>query len=129
MARARQVHRDGVRLNGLRYISPDLAAYVGEAVTVRFDPADMAELRIYHRDRFLCRAICAELAGDTVGLADIVRARRARQRDLARAIKDRRSLVDALLDRPAKNAGGSLLRAESALEQPPAHGLRTYASD
>lgn len=129
VARARQVHRDGVRLNGLRYISPDLAAYVGEAVTVRFDPADMAELRIYHRDRFLCRAICTELAGDTVSLTDIVRARRARQRDLAQAIKDRRGLVDALLDRPGKNAGKSLLPAESALEQPPAHGLRTYASD
>ena len=31
VARSRQVHRDGVRLHGLRYIDPALAAYVGEA--------------------------------------------------------------------------------------------------
>ena len=57
VSRARQVHRDGVRLNGLRYIAPEFAAYVGEAVAVHFDPADMAELRIYHQDRFLCRTL------------------------------------------------------------------------
>jgi hypothetical protein len=43
-----------------------LAAYVGEDVTIRYDPRDMAELQVYFRETFLCRAINPELAGETV---------------------------------------------------------------
>ncbi len=28
----------------------------------RSDPSDMAEIRVFHEDKFLCRAVCAELA-------------------------------------------------------------------
>jgi putative transposase len=63
VAKARQVRVDGIHFQSLRYISTTLAAYVGERVTLRFDPRDMAEIRVFHQDRFLCRAICAELAG------------------------------------------------------------------
>ena len=51
---------------GLRYIDPTLAAYVGEWVIVRYDPRDMAEVGSSTAGRFLCRAICPELAGETV---------------------------------------------------------------
>ena len=44
----RRVHRDGIQFHGLRYISPTLAAYVGESVTLRFDPRDMGEIRVFH---------------------------------------------------------------------------------
>lgn len=128
VACARQVHRDGVRAHGLRYIAPTLAAYVGEAVTVRFDPADMAEVRIFHEDRFVCRAICPDLAGESVGLDDIVRARRERRRDLTRAIRDRRALVDALLERPVAEAPPRGPQQETDAP-PPSHGLRRYADD
>ncbi|WP_026041263.1 Mu transposase C-terminal domain-containing protein [Arthrobacter sp. TB 23] len=40
VAKPRIVHRDGVHFKGLRYISPLLAAYVGEPVIVRYDPRD-----------------------------------------------------------------------------------------
>ncbi|MEP7274348.1 MAG: Mu transposase C-terminal domain-containing protein, partial [Acidobacteriota bacterium] len=66
VARARQVRVDGIHFQSLRYISTTLAAYVGETVTLRFDPRDMAEIRVFHEDKFLCRAVCAELAGATV---------------------------------------------------------------
>ncbi len=39
---------------------PTLAAYVGESVTLRFDPRDMGEIRVFHDDGFLCRAVSAE---------------------------------------------------------------------
>jgi putative transposase len=58
--RARKVRRDGIHFQSLRYLSLTLAAYVGEDVTIRFDPRD---IRVFYRDRFLCRAISAELAG------------------------------------------------------------------
>jgi putative transposase len=43
---------------GFRYIDPTLAAYVREEVLLRYDPRDMAEVRVFYQDRFLCRAIC-----------------------------------------------------------------------
>ena len=67
--KSRRVHQDGIRFMGLRYIDPTLAAYVGEDVVLRYDPRDMAEIRVFYHDRFLCRAICQELAGETVALA------------------------------------------------------------
>jgi putative transposase len=52
----RKVQRDGIHCHGLRYFSITLAPYVGEPVTVRYDPRDLAEIRVYLRDKFLCRA-------------------------------------------------------------------------
>ena len=57
VAKSRMVRRDGVYFQGLRYIDPTLAAYVGEPVTIRYDPRDIADIRIFHHNRFLCRAI------------------------------------------------------------------------
>jgi putative transposase len=82
---------------GLRYISPTLAAYVGEEVLVRYDPRDLAEVRVFYREGFLCRAICQELAGETVSLKDIVRARNSHRQQLRRSIQDRQRAVESLL--------------------------------
>ena len=101
VAKPRRVHRDGIRFQSLRYIDPLLAAYVGEPVTIRYDPRDMAEIRVFHHNRFLCRAVCQELAGETISLKDIIQARRQRQRDLRQVIAQRRSLVDQLLKTPS----------------------------
>ena len=97
VVKPRIIHRDGIRFQGLRYIDLTLAAYIGERVTIRYDPRDMVEIRVYYRQRFLCRAVCQELAGETVGLKDIIRARRRRKRDLQEQIDKRQSLVDQLL--------------------------------
>jgi len=102
VAKPRVVHPDGIHFEGLRYLDPTLAAYVGDPVTIRYDPRDLAEIRVFHHDRFLCRAICPALAGTTIALKDIVQARRARQRALAADLRARQSLVDALLTRVAE---------------------------
>jgi putative transposase len=60
VAKERRVWVDGVHFHSLRYISPTLAAYVGESVHLRFDPREMAEIRVFRGDQFLCRAVCAE---------------------------------------------------------------------
>ena len=98
VAKARQVRVDGIHFQSLRYISTTLAAYVGETVTLRFDPRDMAEIRVFHEDKFLCRAVCAELAGATVPLREILRARNQRRRELRGVLRDRQIAVDTLLD-------------------------------
>jgi hypothetical protein len=98
VAKARQVRPDGIHFQSLRYMSITLAAYVGETVTLRFDPRDMAEIRVFHRDRFLCRAVCAELAGETVPLRELLRARNRRRRELRGLLRDRQTAVNTLLD-------------------------------
>ncbi|MET3808153.1 hypothetical protein ABIB25_005182 [Nakamurella sp. UYEF19] len=47
VATPRKVHRDGIHCHGLRYLALTLTAYVGEEVTVRYDPRDLAEIRCF----------------------------------------------------------------------------------
>jgi putative transposase len=98
VAKARQVRVDGIHFQSLRYISTTLAAYIGETVTLRFDPRDMAEIRVFHQNKFLCRAVCAELAGATVPLREILRARNRQRRELRGVLRDRQTAIDTLLD-------------------------------
>jgi len=97
VARSRRVQRDGVHFNGFRYLDLTLAAYVGEDVVIRYDSRDMGEIRIFHQNKFLCRAICAELAGETIGLKDIIQARNRHRRALRQTLAERASAVDELL--------------------------------
>jgi putative transposase len=97
VAKPRRVHQDGIHFPGFRYLDATLAAYVGEDVTIRYDPRDMAELRVYLHDEFVCRAINPELAGETVALKDIIRARNRRRRELRTTLAEREAMVEALL--------------------------------
>jgi putative transposase len=63
--------------------------YVGDAITIRYDPRDLAEIRVFHREQFLCRAVSEEHAGDVVTLKDIQAARRAHRRALRTTINER----------------------------------------
>lgn len=78
-------------------MDPTLAAYVGESVILRYDPRDIAEVRVFYEDRFLCRAICQELAGATVPLRDIIKARNRHRHDLRQTLRDRAQVVESLL--------------------------------
>ncbi len=106
VARPRVVGRDGIRFGGLRYLDSTLAAFVGERVTIRHDPRDVAEIRVYHRDRFLCRAINAEHADRTVSLRDVQAARRARRKALRTGINERIAAVPATPDARAESDAG-----------------------
>jgi len=97
VVRSRKVHPDGIHFLGMRYIDPNLAAYVGESVILRYDPRDVAEVRVFQQDRFLCRAVCQELAGETVPLRDVLQARNRRRRELKQTLADRQRMVDSLL--------------------------------
>ncbi len=106
---SRRVRRDGIRFQGYRYVDVTLAAYVGEDVIIRYDPRDLAEIRVYHEGTFLCRAVCPELAGETVSLKEIASARDRRRRELKAELRDRQAVVEELL---------GLRRHELASEEP-----------
>jgi putative transposase len=94
VAKGRQIQRDGIRFQGYRYIDPTLAAYVGETVTIRYDPRDLAVIRVFYQERFLCQAICSELAGQTVSLKEIIRARRERRIQVRQGLSERLAVVE-----------------------------------
>jgi putative transposase len=58
----------------------------------------MAEIRVFHQDRFVCRAICPDLAGETVPLREILNARNRRQRELRSILRDRKRIVEDLVE-------------------------------
>jgi putative transposase len=98
VATTRQVRRDGIHFLNLRYMDLTLADYIGEEVVIRYDPRDMAEIRIYHGDAFLCRAVCQDLADQTISLQEIIRARNRRRKALRGTIKDRVALIETYLE-------------------------------
>jgi putative transposase len=128
VAKTRKVRRDGIHFQALIYIEPTLAAYVGEEVTIRYDPRDLAEIRVYHNDAFLCRAICHELAGQSVSLKEIIKARQKRKRALGRTIAKRKALMDTLLEKPVAKTNGTETD-KSKSDDTPTHGLKRYRNE
>jgi putative transposase len=97
VAKTRRVQQDGIRFQGYRYIDPTLAGYVKEDVLIRYDPADMAEIRVFHQDCFLCRAICQELSGQTVSLKEIEKARVKRRKQVRVGLTTRAAVVEQFI--------------------------------
>jgi putative transposase len=98
VAKTRHVQQDGIRFQGYRYIDPTLAGYVKEEVVIRYDPADMAVIRVFHQERFVCRAICQELSGQTVSLKEIEKARSLRRRLVREELGVRAAMVDRYVE-------------------------------
>ncbi|MDP9890038.1 putative transposase [Arthrobacter oryzae] len=134
VATGRKVQRDGIQFASTRYVSPVLAAYVGEQVTVRYDPRDIGEIRVYFNEAFLCRAIAPELAAEAISLEQLRGARTDRRRDLKQQLRDRRSLADALprdtrYVPPEPNTTPAPSEETPAAEPLRRHGLRVYEAD
>lgn len=119
VAKTRIVHRDGIHFQGLRYLDPLLAAYVREPVTIRYDPRDITEIRVFHHGHFLCKAINPEHIGDTVTLKEIDAARRAHRRRLRSQVNER--IAVAATQQPVSTAKPE--------QRPPHSRLRTYRQD
>jgi hypothetical protein len=69
--KARLVHRDGIRFQGMRYLEVNLAAFIDEPGTIRYDPRDLTSIRVFHDGPFLCAAVCHDLADTTISLKEL----------------------------------------------------------
>jgi|SRR5271165_63878 len=96
VAKKRRVQQDGIHFQGQRYFDINLAAYVGEDVTIRYDPRDLAVIRVFYHELFLCPAVCQELAGTQVSLKEVIQARREQRKRVRQGIRERLSVVEAL---------------------------------
>ncbi|MCU1508955.1 MAG: Mu transposase/integrase [Glaciihabitans sp.] len=131
-ATTRRVQRDGIRFASTRYISPVLAAYVGEDITVRYDPRDLGEVRVFHDNTFLCRAIAPERSSETVSFTDLQTARNTQRRPLKQQLRELAAHAGSLPEDTRHRP--EILRApesapDSTTPAPTRHGLRTYAND
>ena len=97
VAKTRRVQQDGIRFQGYRSIDATLAGYVKEEVVIRYDPADLAEIRVFHQDHFICRAVCQELAGQTVSLREIEKARVERRKQVKAGLSTRAAIVEQFI--------------------------------
>lgn len=75
VAKTRRVRRDGIRFSGFRYFDVSLSGYIGEDVTIRYDPRDLGFIHVYSENSLVCRAACFELSGKTVTLKEVQQAR------------------------------------------------------
>ncbi|MBZ0185602.1 MAG: Mu transposase C-terminal domain-containing protein [Candidatus Obscuribacterales bacterium] len=50
VAQSRRVRRDGIRFCGYRYFDVSLSGYIGEDITIRYDPRDLAQIHVYSND-------------------------------------------------------------------------------
>ncbi len=57
----------------------------------------MAEIRVFFKETFLCRAICPELAGHKVSLKEITQARNERRKLVRQGIDERMAVVEQFL--------------------------------
>jgi putative transposase len=64
---------------------------------LRYDPRDMAEILVFYKDAFLCRAICPELAGQKITLKEITQARNERRKGVRQGIDERLTVVEQFL--------------------------------
>jgi putative transposase len=87
------VRRDGIHFQGLRYISPTLAGYVGRAVVIRYDPRDITEIRVFDHEEFVCKAINQDHHDQKVSLKEVQASRNARRRALREGINERIAVV------------------------------------
>jgi hypothetical protein len=81
---------------------------------IRYDPIDLAEIRVFFEDRFICRAVCPELCGQTVSLKEIVAARQTRRKELRGERVERAVLV--------KRYSKMTVKAKGAVSQEPERG-------
>jgi putative transposase len=114
VSKTRRVRRDGIRFSGLRYFDVGLSGYVGEDVTIRYDPRDLAFIHVYSENALICKAACFELSGTTVSLKEVQQARNHES-------KVQRQQLKALLAVADKHAPAltSPERVEQKLEAPP----------
>ena len=85
--KSRVVQRDGIYFSSLRYFHPNLVAYVGEPITVRFDPSDLSEIWVYEQKQLICKAVCEQYRDQNISYEQLKKIRINRKKELKHEIK------------------------------------------
>lgn len=112
----RTVQKQGVLLDKAWHIAPELEAYVGKSVLVRFDPVDLGRIYVFDEAGFVCIAEAPERTG--MNRKEV--AAKARELQKKRVQDERRALKAA-----AKKAGTDQIVHEILRERATAAGKLT----
>lgn len=113
VGKPRKVHSDGIHFQGLRYIDTNLAAYVGETVIIRYDPRDIAEIRVFYKDQYLCTAISPEISDYEVDLKEIVAARNKARKNLENQLHSGNNIAEELISSKQKELDNPVNKKDS----------------
>ena len=113
VAKPRKVHSDGIHFQGLRYIDTNLAAYVGETVIIRYNQRDIAEIRVFYKDQYLCTAISPEISDYEVDLKEIVAARNKVRKNLENQLHSGNNIVEELISTKQKELDNPVNKKDS----------------
>ncbi len=120
----RKVHRDGIYFKQLRYMSLILAAYVGEQVVIRYNPCDLAEIRVYFNGEFICVAVCQDIANQVISLKEIKKTRQRRRKELRGIIQSSKELL-----RPSKTKSKEKSPKRLPQKNAPTTKIKLYRND
>jgi putative transposase len=88
--KSRIVQRDGIRFANYRYFHPNLVAYIGEAIIIRFDPNDLGEIFVYdEQNKCICKAVCEEFQDHAITYDELRKIRTNRKKLLKQEIKSK----------------------------------------
>jgi len=122
----RSIRADGIHFNSLRYTNVALGAFVGYPVTIRYDPRDLQEIRVYLQGEFLCTASCEE----KLSLKELIRTRNRIRKNLEREINARADLVRLYMESSGHREIPDGYESLTAPNEPPtANRLKIYAAD
>ena len=87
----RVIGKDGIRIDGLSYIAPELGAMVTERVQIRKDPHDLGKIHVFQNGQFICIAEDARYTG--ISRQEVAHAAKQNAlQNIAQAKKEIRSL-------------------------------------
>ncbi|EOH82923.1 Mu transposase C-terminal domain-containing protein [Enterococcus malodoratus] len=107
ISKSRKVHSDGIHFQGLRYTNPNLSAFVGESVLIRYNPSDIAEIRVFYRNQFLCNAISPEISNYSIDMDDLIAARNKRKKILKEKVHSPSSIDLLITEQEEKNSNSN----------------------
>lgn len=131
LAKTRRVRRDGIRFSGFRYFDVALSGYIGEEVSIRYDPRNLAKIHVYFEDALICRASCFELCGKTISLKEVRQARNHEAKQQRKLLNDALATAERFV--PTKHPSSKLFQNQDengiATTEPQKVKIRRFACD
>jgi putative transposase len=129
--RARTVQQGGISFQGHRYTDTALQAVVGQEVTIRYDPTDLSQIRVFvtehGHERFLCDAKRQDAGDEIIPVEDFIDARNTQRRKIGATVRSRAKTVKRFSPSSHRASSTSNTTGEQAMPEPQERASQTPA--
>jgi putative transposase len=130
VTKSRKVQRDGIHFLNLRYFSDNLIPFIGEEVSIRYDPRDLAVIHVYHHDRLIGKALEPELSQVRMSLREVQALQKKQRSELRKEIREKVSFSKRYLAQLQQNESlNSEEKTRGAESKRRATNLKLYHCD